>query len=437
MFDLIRNLFVQHGFVVEMLLIEWIYCHYYERREDFVFRVLAFVALMLLNSVAWRWAATVLPDAAWSYSLQGIGKYLLFFLIGFWGLRLCMKIEKNEVFFCMTCSLATQHLSYACYSDILVLCGWSFDDVQAIPVISGVMAIVYFAAYWLIVRKIKQHPELSFQTRENQLVGGLLILFAIVIKFIMEPYLSAEEMPTLYVLVSIYSIVCCILALMLEVGLFRNQALANEKKFLMQLVHMQEEQYRTSKANVEMVNIKCHDMKHQIRHIANAVTPEAVKELEQIINVYDASLQTGSEILDVCLMEKQLLCEKNGIKLDCIANGQCLAFMQPSDLFALFGNALDNAIEAVCKLTDVESRIIFISVKDEMGMAVIHIENNYVGDLVMTDGIPMTSKDNKLYHGYGMKSIRMVVEKYDGNMTLLPQNGVFNLNITIPIPEKQ
>ena len=53
----------------------------------------------------------------------------------------------------------------------------------------------------------------------------------------------------------------------------------------------------------------------------------------------------------------------------------------------------------------------------------------------MADGIPRTSKDDEFYHGYGVKSIRMVVEEYDGNMALLPQNGIFNLNITIPVPE--
>ena len=240
----------------------------------------------------------------------------------------------------------------------------------------------------------------------------------------------------LYVLVSIYDIVCCVLALMLEQGLFRNQALTNEKNFLTQLVHMQEDQYRTSKANEEMVNIKCHDMKHQISHITSTTDPDAIRELEQIISVYDSSLQTGNEILDVCLMEKKLLCEKNSIKLDCIANGQCLSFMQPSDLFSLFGNALDNAMEAVCKLDDVEKRIIFVSVKEELGMAIINVENNYTGELIMADGIPRTSKDDEFYHGYGVKSIRMVVEKYDGNMALLPQNGIFNLNITIPVPEE-
>jgi len=431
----IGNFFVEHGFVLEQLLAAWVYCHYYERRENFAIRAAAAIGLMILNSALWNHLSMRVPSAAWVISAMGIAKYLLFFLIGYGSIQLCMRCEKSEAMFCMTCALATQHLSYVLYDDVLALSGWAYDSVQAVAIISAVMLLVYLAAYYLFVRKMKQHPELSFQNRENLIVGGLLILFTIVIKFIMEPYLSARSMTKLYVLVSIYDVVCCVLALMLEQGLFRNQALTDEKNFLTQLVHIQEEQYRTSKANVEMVNIKCHDMKHQISHITSTTDPDAIRELEQIISVYDSSLQTGNEILDVCLMEKKLLCEKNSIKLDCIANGQCLSFMQPSDLFSLFGNALDNAMEAVCKLDDVEKRIIFVSVKEELGMAIIHVENNYTGELIMADGIPRTSKDDEFYHGYGVKSIRMVVEKYDGNMALLPQNGIFNLNITIPVPE--
>lgn len=431
----IGNFFVEHGFVLEQLLAAWVYCHYYERRENFAIRAATAIGLMILNSVLWNHLSMRVPSAAWVISAMGIAKYLLFFLIGYGSIQLCMRCEKSEAMFCMTCALATQHLSYVLYDDVLALSGWAYDSVQAVAIISAVMLLVYLAAYYLFVRKMKQHPELSFQNRENLIVGGLLILFTIVIKFIMEPYLSARSMTKLYVLVSIYDVVCCVLALMLEQGLFRNQALTDEKNFLTQLVHIQEEQYRTSKANVEMVNIKCHDMKHQISHITSTTDPDAIRELEQIISVYDSSLQTGNEILDVCLMEKKLLCEKNSIKLDCIANGQCLSFMQPSDLFSLFGNALDNAMEAVCKLDDVEKRIIFVSVKEELGMAIIHVENNYTGELIMADGIPRTSKDDEFYHGYGVKSIRMVVEKYDGNMALLPQNGIFNLNITIPVPE--
>ena len=344
----IGDFFVAHGFVLELVLAAWVYCHYYERRENFAIRAAAAIGLMLLNSVLWHHLSGIIPSKAWAISAMGIAKYLLFFLIGYGSIQLCMRCEKSEAMFCMTCALATQHLSYVLYDDVLALSGWAYDSVQAVAIISAVMLLVYLAAYYLFVRKMKQHPELSFQNRENLIVGGLLILFTIVIKFIMEPYLSARSMTKLYVLVSIYDVVCCVLALMLERGLFRNQALTDEKNFLTQLVHMQEEQYRTSKANVEMVNIKCHDMKHQISHITSTTDPDAIRELEQIISVYDSSLQTGNEILDVCLMEKKLLCEKNSIKLDCIANGQCLSFMQPSDLFSLFGNALDNAMEAVC-----------------------------------------------------------------------------------------
>lgn len=431
----IGDFFVAHGFVLELVLAAWVYCHYYERRENFAIRAAVAIGVLLLNSALWHVLPDIVPTSAWITSAMGIAKYVLFFLIGYGSILFCLKCERQDAWFCMTCAQTTQHLSYSFYDAMMVIGNWTYDSLQAVLLISATMLLMYTAAYYLFVRKMKQSPEMNFRNQQNMIVGGLLILSTIVIKFLMEPYLSAQTMKHLYVLIRVNAMISCAFALMLEQGLFRNQALTDEKNFLTQLVHMQEEQYRTSKANVEMVNIKCHDMKHQISHITSTTDPDAIRELEQIISVYDSSLQTGNEILDVCLMEKKLLCEKNSIKLDCIANGQCLSFMQPSDLFSMFGNALDNAMEAVCKLDDVEKRIIFVSVKEELGMAIIHVENNYTGELIMADGIPRTSKGDEFYHGYGVKSIRMVVEKYDGNMALLPQNGIFNLNITIPVPE--
>lgn len=74
-------------------------------------------------------------------------------------------------------------------------------------------------------------------------------------------------------------------------------------------------------------------MKHQISRMTSTTDPDAIQELERIINIYDASLKTGNETLDVCLMEKKLLCEQNHIKFDCMINGQSLSFMQPADIF--------------------------------------------------------------------------------------------------------
>ena len=57
-------------------------------------------------------------------------------------------------------------------------------------------------------------------------------------------------------------------------------------------------------------------------------------------------MRTGNEILDTILTEKSLICENSGIHINCVADGSLLAFMNPVDLYTLFGNALDNAIEA-------------------------------------------------------------------------------------------
>ena len=176
-------------------------------------------------------------------------------------------------------------------------------------------------------------------------------------------------------------------------------------------------------------------MKHQISRLTSAGSQNVVQELEQIISIYDANLKTGNEILDICLMEKQLQCEKNHIKFDCIANGACLDFMVSSDIFSLFGNALENAIEASCNLPNEAQRIISLNVTTQLGMVVIHIENNYAGELVFSDGLPATTKTDHNYHGFGVRSIQMIAEKYKGNIAVLAQDGIFNLNITLPMPE--
>ena len=63
-------------------------------------------------------------------------------------------------------------------------------------------------------------------------------------------------------------------------------------------------------------------------------------------------------------------------------------------------------------------------------------KNFYQGEIRMNaDGYPCTTKSNKDYHGYGIKSIRMVTEKYDGSLSIRTKGDIFNLNILIPIPK--
>lgn len=188
-----------------------------------------------------------------------------------------------------------------------------------------------------------------------------------------------------------------------------------------------------SKENIELINIKCHDIKNQIATLGDRVPQEEIRELERAVDIYDMAFKTGNEALDVLMVEKLMVCENKNIRLDCMMDGKLLSFMKQSDVYALFGNAVDNAIEAVERIVNEERRYISVRVRMEKGMLVIHFENYYEGEIAFVKGLPQTTKEDKRYHGFGMKSIRMIVEKYQGHFSVGAKDGIFTLNILLPI----
>src|SRR5699024_8892122 len=103
------------------------------------------------------------------------------------------------------------------------------------------------------------------------------------------------------------------------------------------------------------------------------------------------------------------------------------------EIYSLFGNALDNAIEAVLPLEE-DRRTISLFVKRAHNMVSIHIENYFSGERIFSGDLPVTTKADKEYHGYGMLSMKTVVEKYGGTMAVEIRGDVFCLNLLFPLP---
>lgn len=97
------------------------------------------------------------------------------------------------------------------------------------------------------------------------------------------------------------------------------------------------------------------------------------------------------------------------------------------DIYSLFGNALDNAIECEKKLGK-EKRFISLKLAGKDDMISLRIEN-YCLTIDMKDGLPVTSKSDKEFHGFGLKSISYIVKKYGGIMKIEFKDNVFALNI--------
>ncbi|MDD6201167.1 MAG: GHKL domain-containing protein [Firmicutes bacterium] len=210
-----------------------------------------------------------------------------------------------------------------------------------------------------------------------------------------------------------------------------------EKDFLQHLLQMQYDNYRVSAESVELVNRKYHDLKHQIqvlRHTADDAEKNAYLDyMEEEIKAYEAQNKTGNQVLDIILATKSLQCQKLGISLTCVAEGSELSFMHPMDVSALFGNALDNAIEGVSKIAQPERRLIHVSVARQKNFLRIRIENCFEGDIKFENGMPVTSKTDHRFHGFGTKSICRIAERYGGSMTIDVRENWFELRVLIPL----
>lgn len=213
-----------------------------------------------------------------------------------------------------------------------------------------------------------------------------------------------------------------------------------ERNALQNVLNTQYANFRANQESVSIVNQKYHDLKHQITllrsNIGDDKKLEYLDEVEREIGAFEAQNKTGNEVLDTILTGKSLYCHEHGITLTCVADGKLLDFLSVMDMSAIFGNALDNAIESAEKITDPAKRLIHVTVSRQKGFASVIVRNRYGEEPRFSGGMPVTSKGDRENHGYGVRSIVATAEKYGGTATVGVKDGWFSLNVLLPIKIK-
>lgn len=146
------------------------------------------------------------------------------------------------------------------------------------------------------------------------------------------------------------------------------------------------------------------------------------KEMAQYENYY----KTGNKFVDLILKDKLTKAAEYGIHIEDSVELIDIDFIEPLDLSTVFGNLLDNAIEACSFIEEPEKRLIFISSKRENNILVIRIKNNKVNG---------NSKNapKKVIHGYGLANVRAAVHKYGGGIDIMDGEQEFAVNIVMLI----
>lgn len=228
--------------------------------------------------------------------------------------------------------------------------------------------------------------------------------------------------------------------ILLNLQSFRQESrMEREVESLNAILTRQYEQYQQSRENIEALNCKYHDMKHYISLMQAEQDPAQrdvfLREMQRCIRTFEAENKTGNPVLDTILTGKGLYCSQHNITLSSVADGEALSFVDTMDLCTIFGNLLDNAIEYVEQLPDPEMRLVRLQVYPREKFVVIRARNYCAEPPVVKNGLPVTTKGDGRYHGYGLKSVRRCTEKYQGTMTLQTDDNHFTVTLLLPKPE--
>lgn len=380
-----------------------------------------------------------------------IAIYIFLFAITVAHIRLCFDESFPTVLFCCNVAYAAQNLCYKLY--LLFWCsgealrwydgwGWHFDLYYHL-MYYGFFALAAAAVYLLLIRRLLRHMSGGRLDYQILAVAILVLSITVILCSVEDVYfaqLSVErenrfDLWAYFVLRqtgNLFSVMSCAVVLLLASRTVEQRELQQEVAYLQHAVHQSELQYEISRDTIDLINVKCHDIRYKLGALAaqgEQMRPEAVADLQQSISIYDAKVETGNQFLDVLLTEKSLYCEQNGITFSCMADGARLTFMDDGDLYCLFGNIVDNALEAVKAIAEQQRRVVNLVVKARGDMLIIQSDNYFDGERTFEDGLPVTTKADKNYHGFGMRSIRMIVHKYGGELTAHVADGIFHLNI--------
>lgn len=434
-------------FITQLLIAEILFFLKFERKKHFAVRAVCAVLICYVVAVLFPLNDEI-AYSGWYTSLMFVALFFVSMLASIF----VWEVSWVEALFCSITAYTVQHLSYELVALIFSLLGVAFaQNVYGSQVITidgileegvdkflGCAAIyivvyllIYGAAYLMFSAKFKRGAGLHLKNLNLLALCGLMLLIDIVLNAFIV-YIDEDYNATYDTVTCIYNMLCCVFIFYIQYSMIVVKDLETDVEAVTRMLHQSRAQYEEHKENVDLINQKVHDLKYQIRNYMNngGIDENSVAEIENMIAIYDSTVKTGNEVLDIILTEKSLYCSGNGITLTCYADCSELNFITEGNLYVLFGNMIDNAIEAVMQLEEMEKRYINLNVRKEGGFITIHVENYFKGELCFSsEGLPITTKGDTAYHGFGLKSIQRIVEQYGGTFSVETEDNIFRLNI--------
>lgn len=212
-----------------------------------------------------------------------------------------------------------------------------------------------------------------------------------------------------------------------------------EMEFLIQQNDAYQNQVRMLRQLDENLSILRHDMKNHLLVLQKMAEEGEMGELQAYLEKFLPSLEsagrfiaTGNTAIDSLVNYKLSEITKDSdveIKTEVSVSDQ--TGIDETDLSIILGNLLDNAASAL-KTCNAEKRL-SLTIKEDRKILYIRIENTHSEELIKENSLFRSTKMNSGAHGLGLKSIRRIVEKNNGEISITDTESTFLVEIMLYI----
>ncbi|MCD8143493.1 MAG: GHKL domain-containing protein [Clostridiales bacterium] len=354
-------------------------------------------------------------------------------------LALCCPVKRNELIYCAALTLCVQHISSA--AQLLLAALIPYEGILADTVVELVtVPLAYWFFYRTCIRPLCEDGEYQVNNLRLTAVTCLVFLVAACTSVAVKVVNENSASP-LFPFCQVYEILCCASLLWIQVNQRRALALQHELDMQNYVQQLRHEQLQSSRQNMNELTRLMHDLKHQVAEMIDkeegADRDDLLDQIAENLQVYDESTQTDNETLNAVLMERSLYCRERQIRVMCVADCTGLEMLETGDLYLILRNTLDNAIESVSRLANPQHRMIDLKIFRRNGLLFIQMENSYQGRLQFRDGLPLTTKEDRRFHGFGLKTVQNIARRYSGELSIRAEAGRFSLRVMLPVAPEQ
>lgn len=410
------------NFIFYLLLGEGLICHHLPKREFFGLKLFSAFFILVGLSFIRQWLPT------------SIGRfwYLILFFISILLMGFVFKATFYSYFFAATIGYAIQNIAYSLTAMVNTMIP---RDLWFLEIFLNLafFAIVFFIIYFAYVHR-KSVSEFFSSIRNPRQTIITLCVIAVTGIVTLELIIHSDSNPFVILLTDTISILVGVLAITSEFELIVGTRVKNELEQVRTIWNKDRKAYELSRENINLINIKCHDLRHRLDNLRERIDENELEELKDAVDIYGNDIHTGLEALDLVLSEKSPYLVSQKIRLTCLADLKSLSYIPRHCLYSLFENALSNAIEAVSKLPE-EKRVILLRGMDIGDYVSVHIENPFDPSLLKEDF--STSKSDSHNHGYGLQSMRLMVDRFQGMMSAKTIGENFVVDILLPTKKEK